>query len=90
MLLKHAFKLPNLQRLVYSTCSIYERENEMVIDEVLQCEQIVSQFQLINAFPEWKHRGRKGYDFGRNCLRSSCDSDMTNGFFVAVFERINQ
>lgn len=35
MLLKHAFKFKQVKVIVYSTCSIYNEENEMVIKEAL-------------------------------------------------------
>lgn len=88
MMLKHAFTLPNVKRLVYSTCSIYEEENEGVIAEVLH--SVGDRFQLVKAMPSWKHRGRRGtYDFGKMCIRASPEKDRTNGFFVAVFERVS-
>ncbi len=88
MILKHAMRLPRLKRVVYSTCSMFEIENEMVIDEVLQV--VGNNFQLVDALPEWKHRGRKDYVFGHKCLRANPEKDLTNGFFVAVFERIQK
>ena len=33
--MRHAFKLPNLKRLVYSTCSLYSNEGEEVIQKVM-------------------------------------------------------
>uniref|UniRef100_A0A915J515 SAM-dependent MTase RsmB/NOP-type domain-containing protein n=1 Tax=Romanomermis culicivorax TaxID=13658 RepID=A0A915J515_ROMCU len=87
MMLKHALNLPNLRRLVYSTCSIHEEENEQVVAETL--EHCDPNFKLVEALPSWKHRGRRNYEFGKMCLRASPEKDRTNGFFVAVFERNN-
>ncbi len=87
MLLKQALRLPSVHRVVYSTCSLYERENEMVVQEILDCEEFGRQFEICNVLPQWKHRGRKGYAFSRCCLRASPEKDLTNGFFVAVLER---
>uniref|UniRef100_A0A0N4ZP41 SAM_MT_RSMB_NOP domain-containing protein n=1 Tax=Parastrongyloides trichosuri TaxID=131310 RepID=A0A0N4ZP41_PARTI len=88
MILKHAMGLPKLKKIVYSTCSIHEIENECVIEEIMKDENIKNTFRLVNALPSWKERGLNKYDFGSKCLRCNPTTSKTNGFFVAVFERI--
>lgn len=88
MMLKRVLSapIPNLRRIVYSTCSIHQRENEAVVHEALETSSEHG-FKLVDGLETWKHRGSKEYDFGHLCLRASPKRDSTNGFFVAVFER---
>lgn len=49
--LRHALRFPALQRLVYSTCSVHERENEAVVAAVLP-EATEQGFRLQVLLPE--------------------------------------
>ena len=84
-ILKHAFKFPNVKRIVYSTCSIQDEENEQVVEKVMS--SVNQNFKMRLLLPDWPERGVKGYEHAQCCLRMSHDSALTNGFFVACFER---
>ena len=71
--------------MVYSTCSLFEEENEQVVEYVL--EQMGENWELEKALPRWKHRGLRSYKVGEFCIRASPSEDQTNGFFVARFHR---
>ncbi|KAK9819564.1 hypothetical protein WJX81_004895 [Elliptochloris bilobata] len=57
--LRQALSAPALQRLVYSTCSVHERENEAVVAAVLP-DATTRGFRLADPFPGWPRRGRPG------------------------------
>jgi len=58
-LVSHAFKFPNVQKVVYSTCSVFTRENEGVVARLLMHINAhhEGQFVLESALPAWKRRG---------------------------------
>lgn len=90
MALHHALRFPALQRLVYSTCSIHERENEAVVAAVLPAATAAG-FHLVDPFPGWHRRGVCGaltnLELCQRLVRTDAYEDGTDGFFVAVFER---
>uniref|UniRef100_A0A0A9VZG9 Putative methyltransferase NSUN5 n=1 Tax=Lygus hesperus TaxID=30085 RepID=A0A0A9VZG9_LYGHE len=80
---------PAARRVTYSTCSISEEENESVIDEFLG--DVPGGFSLVDLTPFYPglSRGRSNYKCGSKCIRLSPETDGTNGFFIAMFERLN-
>ena len=84
-ILKHALRFPSVQKVVYSTCSVHELENEQVVEEVFT--QVKDKFLIKHLEPDWIERGHEGYEHADWCLRMSHDTALTNGFFVACFER---
>ncbi|WIA09502.1 hypothetical protein OEZ85_008901 [Tetradesmus obliquus] len=82
----HALKFPALQRLVYSTCSVHQRENEDVVAAVLPAAAAAG-FKLVDPFPAWHRRGLPVVAGAELLVRTDAYQDGTDGFFVAVFER---
>ena len=86
-ILRHALAFPAVQRLAYSTCSVYRQENEDVIAAVLPHAQQLG-FELATALPQWHRRGLQGsYGWADKVVRVDPELDETDGFFVAVFVR---
>ncbi|XP_045675333.1 28S rRNA (cytosine-C(5))-methyltransferase [Phyllostomus hastatus] len=82
----HALTFPSLQRLVYSTCSVCQEENEDVVRDALQ--QSSGTFRLTPVLPSWPHRGLNTFPGAEHCLRASPETTLTGGFFIAVLERV--
>lgn len=82
-----------MHRIVYSTCSVHEEENESVVMNTLIQHP---EFRLAgrdSCLPEWPTRGHAkpfGNDVHKaeSVIRCTPGTDLTNGFFVACFERV--
>lgn len=89
-ILLHAMKFPALQRLVYSTCSIHEKENEQVVTNALKNQQALPQFSVANkssVVPSWHRRGLHSNELETESFIRCLPGDGMNGFFVACIER---
>ncbi|KAI3650876.1 hypothetical protein MP228_004357 [Amoeboaphelidium protococcarum] len=81
-MLLHALSFPAVERVSYSTCSVNIEENEAVVEDCLQ--KCKDKWQLYHALPQWTNRGVNGMD---QVIRVDPHKHLTNGFFVAIFER---
>jgi putative methyltransferase len=80
-----AMSVPSIVRVVYSTCSIYEEENENVVRAVLAANPSFRLASREEVLPKWKKRGDgEGME---GCIRVDPKQHGTIGFFVAVFDK---
>ncbi|KAM4795389.1 28S rRNA (cytosine-C(5))-methyltransferase [Rhinophrynus dorsalis] len=85
--LSHALSFPSVQLVAYSTCSFHQEENEDVVRSILDQNP---NFSLVNALPSWPMRGLSTFPGSDCCLRASLSDTLTNGFFVAIFQRTSK
>jgi len=85
----HAMNIPSATTISYSTCSVFEEENEAIVHDVLLERP---DWVCVPIIPSWPNRGILGDGekycyFANNVIRATYDKDTTNGFFVARFEK---
>eukprot|EP00934_Nitzschia_sp_Nitz4_P006363 Nitzschia sp. Nitz4//scaffold5_size260463//138958//140505//NITZ4_000989-RA/size260463-processed-gene-0.78-mRNA-1//1//CDS//3329555361//6353//frame0 len=89
--LQHATSAFSIERVVYSTCSLYMEENEKVVQRFLAS---TDEWKVVSpiCLKEWKRRGLACDGLSKEAsdalVRVHPDEDRTNGFFVACFERV--
>ncbi|KAH1067491.1 hypothetical protein J1N35_032478 [Gossypium stocksii] len=81
--LTHALCFPQVERIVYSTCSIHQIENEDVVKSILP-DAASHGFRLATPFPQWHRRGLPVLEGFEHLLRTDPVEDK-EGFFIALF-----
>ncbi|OMO86509.1 Bacterial Fmu (Sun)/eukaryotic nucleolar NOL1/Nop2p [Corchorus olitorius] len=83
--LAHALSFPQVERVVYSTCSVHQIENEDVVKSIVPFAASHG-FQLATPFPQWQRRGLPVLEGSEHLLRTDPVEDK-EGFFFALFIR---
>ncbi|XP_030369408.1 probable 28S rRNA (cytosine-C(5))-methyltransferase [Scaptodrosophila lebanonensis] len=89
-ILSHAMgAFPDVKRIAYCTCSLWKEENEQVVQ---RCLQLNPQFKLLSCKKalrnRWVNVGSSDYKgIGNKCLYSQPEHDLTDGIFIALFEK---
>ncbi|CAI5735126.1 unnamed protein product [Peronospora destructor] len=85
--LRKAFSFPQVERVVYSTCSIFQQEDEEVVAAALQSEENIHAarpFVLQPALKSWPRRGLEvaglSAEQAMALVRANGLEDSTNGF----------
>lgn len=98
-IVKHALSFPNVLKVIYSTCSIHDEENEGVVKKLLEDPDVKNQGWRVSkrddVLPTWPRRGHpevfEGYEnkeeLAEGCVRSLPKIDGGIGFFAVSFER---
>lgn len=74
--------------MVYSTCSLNIEENEEVVSDALFSKY--HNFEVVEVhgkLPGWLNFGNNEFPVGSKCIYCLPESDLTTGFFLAVFQR---
>jgi putative methyltransferase len=90
-----AMSFPAVTLVSYSTCSVWEEENESVVNEILNKERRSEGWHLVAPprLASWKRRGLAFGDLTNEeseCMIRCAPADGVNGFFVALFAKKNQ
>ena len=69
-MIQHAMTFPAVRRIVYSTCSVNQQENEEVIREVFNDEAIKANWVIADIMPgTWGSRALPLFQDSQNCIR---------------------
>ena len=100
-LIRHAMAFPKARKIVYSTCSIHEEENEQVVLRALSSDiarerrwRILTRDRQPDGLRKWPIRGKlEADDADATSVREACircekgTKEGTMGFFVCGFVR---